>query len=145
GEGSFDLDADLVGFDLRAIMRAVDGKTSRAHRLEAGEAPRNPIGGAKRVNAKRVGCRLAGGEADQAAKARFVRRGPEMNGNLPLSAIVLEGGTGGAVGVKAFAEIGSEAPGGLFVAGEAGDGGGSIHALQVCPSHRRAQWLSRLS
>ena len=66
-----------------------------------------------------------------------------MDCQLPAPVITFKGGTGGVLGIKAFAEIGRKPPGSGFVAGQAGDGGGCVHAAQIYPSHLRAQWLSR--
>ena len=59
----------------------------------------------------------------------------------PLYNVAYDMGT--LFGIKAFAEISREPTGNWLVAGEAGNGGGRIHAAQVCPSHLPAQWLSR--
>jgi hypothetical protein len=60
-----------------------------------------------------------------------------MNCHLPLPVIAFECGTGCVIGVETFAEVGGKSPGGRFVTGETGDGGGRTHPVQVCPLHPR--------
>ena len=56
-----------------------------------------------------------------------------MNSKLPAPIIVLESGAGSVRRIEGFAEIAGEPPGGRFVTGQAGDGGGRVHALQNSP------------
>ena len=122
-------------------MRAVHDEAAGAHRFEAGEALLDPIGRRDLLDGERGGRRLAGGERDLRAQIRLVRLVAEMDRHVPLAAVTLEGGAGGVVGAEDFAEIGRQPPGGRLVAGQAGDGGGRVHAQHlpcdghVCPAH----------
>ena len=124
-----DLDADVVGLDAGAVVRAMHDAAAGAHRFETGEALLDPIGRRDRLDGERGRRRFAGGDRDQRAQHGFVRLVAEMNRHLPLPAIVLESGAGSAFGVEAFAEIGRQPAGGRLVAGQAGDGGG--HSLSL--------------
>ena len=83
GERCFDLDADLVGSRIGAVMRAVNDETARAHRLESGKASGNPVVGGDPLDAERVRCRLPGCKLDQVAQRGLVRSSAEMNCHLP--------------------------------------------------------------
>ena len=130
GKRRLDLDADVVGLDVGAVMRAMHHEAAGAHRFEAGEALIDPIGRRDRLDGERGGRRLAGGDRDQRAQIRFVGPRAEMDRYLPLTAIALEGGAGSRFGIEAFAEINSQPPGGRLVAGQTGEGGGHGGNLQ---------------
>ena len=59
-----------------------------------------------------------------------------MHRDLPLPVVVLEGGAGGLIGVETFAQVGGDAAGGFFVAGQAGRDG-FVHAGRRWPEFRR--------
>ncbi len=120
GKRRLDLDADIVGLDASAVVRAVHQETAGAHRPQAGQALGDPVGGGDFLEAERGGRLFAGGDRDQRAQHRLVRVRAEMHRHLPLTAVALEGGADGAV--QAFAQESREAPGGRLVADEAGDG-----------------------
>ena len=129
-ERGFDFDADVVGLDAGAVVRAVHDEAAGAHRFEAGEAFLDPIGRRDRFDGKRGRRCFSRRECDQRAQARFVGPLTEMHRQLPLAAVILESGAGGRFRVEAFAQIGREPPGGRLVAGETGDGGSHGRHLQ---------------
>ncbi len=141
GQRGLDLDADVVGLDARAVMRAMHDEAAGAHRLQTGQAFLDPVGGRDRLDGERGRRRIAGRERDLRAQSGFVRRLAEMDRHLPLAAVALEGGADGVVGAEDLAEIAGEPAGGRLVAGEAGDGGGRVHAQHlpcdghICPAH----------
>ena len=143
GEGGLDLDADVVGAQFFAVMRAVNEKAADAHRLEIGKALRNPVRRRDRLDAERPRRGLARGNSDKAAQACLVGRLPKMDRDLPAAGAVFEGRAGRILAVEAFPEICRQPACGLFVAGKPCDRGGRIHAEQVCPSQSGAQRLSR--
>ena len=136
GEGSLDLDTDVVCPPAGAIMRAMNNEASRAHGLQSGKALRDPVVSGDALDAERIRRRFAGCEPDKLAQAGFVRNVAEMDRHLPMSGIILEGGAGGVRSIEAFAKKSGKTPCGRFVAGQTGDSGGRIHAAQDCPSHR---------
>ena len=142
GEGGLDLDADVVGAQFCAVVRAVNEKAPDAHRLEIGKALRNPIRRRHRLDAERPRRGLARGNSDKATQACLVGRLPKMDRDLPAAG-VFEGRADRILAVEAFPEIGRQPACGLFVAGKPCDRGGRIHAEQVCPSQSGAQRLSR--
>ncbi len=143
GERGLDLDADVVGAQFCAVMRAVNKKAADAHRLEIGEALRNPIRRRDRLDAQPPRRVLSCRERNQAAQACLIGRLSKMDGNLPTAGRILEGGADRIIAVEAFPEICRQPACGLFVAGESCDHGGRIHVQQVCPSQSFAQRLSR--
>ena len=143
GEGGLDLDADVVGAQFCAVVRAVNEKAADAHRLEIGEALRNPVRRRHRLDAQRPRRGLARGDSDKAAQACLLGRLTKMDGDLPAAGPVLEGRAGRILAVEAFPEICRQPACGLFVAGKPCDRGGRIHVEQVCPSQSGAQRLSR--
>ncbi|MGC1765501.1 MAG: hypothetical protein WA769_21480 [Pseudolabrys sp.] len=90
-EGGFDLDADVVGSQAGAVMRAMNDETPGAHRPQSGKAPGHPVGARDALNAERFCRRLAGSQLNQIAQPDFVRSVAEMNRHLPVPGIVLEG------------------------------------------------------
>ena len=132
-ERSLNLDADVIGFRSRAVMRAVDDKTAGVHRLKSGKALGDPIGPCDPLEAQRIGRDFPGSDPDQFAQASFIRGGPEVDRELPAPVIVFECGTGSVLGIEGLTEIARKPPGGGFVAGQAGNGGGSVHRLQNSP------------
>jgi hypothetical protein len=143
GERGFDLDADVVGAQSCAIMRAMNQKSPDAHRLEIGEALRNPIRRCHRLDGQQPRRSLARRDRDQTAQACLLGRLAKMDGDLPAAGAVFEGRAGRILAVEAFPKIGRQPACGLFVAGESCDRGGRIHVEQVCPSQSPAQRLSR--
>ncbi len=125
GQRGLDLDADVVGLDARAVMRAVHDEAAGPHRLQTAKAFLDPVGGRDRLDGERGRRRIARRERDLRAQSRFVRRLTEMDRHLPLAAVALESGADGVVGAENLAEISGQPPGGRLVAGEAGDGGGA--------------------
>ena len=112
-----------------AVVRTMDDKTAGAHRPEAGKALGDPIGVRDPLEAERARRRFAGGNLDQSAQAGFIGGSTKVHGKLPAPIIALEGGTGSVLRIEGFTEIAGEPPGGGFVAGQAGDGGGRVHAV----------------
>src|SRR5271165_6866931 len=78
GEPGLDLDADVVGADPRSVMRAVDEKTPRAHRLKTGQRIGDPVlllGQPECDGARRL---LVGGGGDKSANLILVGLEAEM-------------------------------------------------------------------
>ena len=76
------------------------------------------------LEAERARRRFAGGDLDQCAQAGFIRAVRKWIASCQPPVIALEGGAGSVLRIEGFAEIAGEPPGGRFVAGQAGDGGG---------------------
>ena len=74
GEGSLDLDSDVVCSQASSFMRAVNDEASGAHGLQPGQALRHPVAGGDTLDAERVCRGLASCELDQVAQPGFVRR-----------------------------------------------------------------------
>ena len=103
GERGLDLDADIVGAQFCAIMRAVNQKSPDAHRLETGEALRNPVRRRDRLDDQRPRRVLVCRERDQTAQACLIGRLAKMDGDLPAAGgVVLEGRAGCILAAEAF-------------------------------------------
>ena len=133
GERGLDLDADVVGAQSCAVMRAMNEKAPDAHRLEIGEALRNPIRRRHRLDGQQPRRSLARRDRDQTAQACLLGRLAKMDGNLPAAGPILEGCADRIFDVEAFPEIGRQPACGLFVAGESCDRGGRIHVRTSLP------------
>ncbi len=70
-------------------------------------------------------------QRDLRAQIGFIGLVAEMDRDLPLAIVTLEGGAGGVVGAEDLAEISRQPPSGRLVAGQAGDRGGRIHAQHL--------------
>ena len=143
-EGGFDLDADVVGSQVGAVMRAMNDEAARRAPASSPArllATQSAAGTRSMLSASAAAS--PGSQLDQIAQPDLVGSAAEMNRHLPASVIVLERGTGRILGIEGFAEIGRKTPGGRFVARQASDSGGRVHAAQDCPSHSCAQWLCR--
>ena len=88
GERRLDLDADAVARDARA-SRARRARRSGRRRPAAAGSP-HPILRGQRLEDERVGGRRAGGERDQRAHRRLVRRLAEMHGERAAPVRLLE-------------------------------------------------------
>ena len=123
GERGLDLDAQRVDRHRGAVMRAVHDEAAGAHRLEAGEALRHPVGLRQRLEGQRRRRVLARRHPHQRAHRRLVGRLAEIDRHLPAAAVALEGGAGGVVGIERFVQRAGQRARGFLVAGEAGDHG----------------------
>ena len=123
GERRLDLDAEIVRMHARAVVRAVHEEAAGAHRLQAFEALAYPVGVADGLEAQRLRGLVAAGDADELAQPHLVSRALHVHGDLPLAAVVLEGGASGLFGVEAFGQEGRDATGGLLVGAQASRGG----------------------
>ncbi len=138
GERRLDLDADVVGAQFCAVVRAMNEKAADAHRLEIGEALRDPIRRRDRLDGQQPRRSLARRDRDQTAQICLLGRLAKMDGNLPAAGPILEGRAGRILAVEAFAEICRQPACGLFVAGEPCDRGGRTITTSLPFAIRRA-------
>ncbi len=99
-----DLDGDRIGGQARAVVRAMHDETAGAHRLQAGQTLRHPIGIADLLESERLRRRRTGEARDQRSDGAFVRRLAKMDGQLPLPAVALEGGADQVAVTEAFVD-----------------------------------------
>ena len=86
GDRRLDFDADAVGRDARAIVRAVHDEATGGDRLQPGEALLHPVG---RCHAAELQCcsgLAPGGRIDRGPHRSSVDRRAEVNRDLPASA-----------------------------------------------------------
>src|SRR5262245_37738711 len=143
GEGGFNFDIDIVGVDHGATVGAMHDEATGADRLEFRKALRHPVDGGNRLDAERIRRGVSCRQLDEAAQCSLVRSAAEMDRHLPAAVMAFEGGTGRVLRIETVTEISGDTPRSRLIAAEAGNNGGRTHAMQVCPSHSRAQWLSR--
>ncbi len=104
GESGLDLDADTVGLDACAVVRAVDDETAGLDRLEAIETFSHPVGRRERLERERVGELGAGRQSDQGADGRFVGRFAKIERERPAPVRRLVGRDRDGLGIEAFRE-----------------------------------------
>jgi len=136
GERGFDLDADGVHRHAPAVMRAMHDEAAGAHRLQAREALRHPIGGGDLLEAERLRRCFARRPRDQCAHRGLIDTRAEMDRHLPLPAAALESRADGII--EYLTDQGGDRFGGRLVDGEAGNVGRGIghaarrFALRIC-------------
>ena len=110
GQCRFDLDADAVDADARAVVGAVHDKAAGGDRREALEARLHPVAGGDGLEHQRIGGFGAGGECHQCADGGLVRRRPEMDGDGPLVVPILERRRHRVRGIEARGDIPKNMP-----------------------------------
>ena len=126
GKRSLDLNADGIGGNTGAIMRAMHNKAAHAHGFEARKALRHPIDFRDALeNELSRGC-FARRVRDQCAHRGLLDAGAEMDRDLPLSAIAREGGIDNVATDRALVDDRSESPCSRFVASNTGNIGWGI-------------------
>src|SRR5262249_15111262 len=99
GEGGLNFNADIVGSQPGAPVRAMHDKTAGAHRLEPRKALRYPVGPGDRLDAWRMRRCLSGGQFDETAQSGLIRSAAKMYRHLPAPVIAFEGGADRVLGV----------------------------------------------
>ena len=125
-----DLDADVVGLDAAAVVRAMHDKAAGAHRRQAGEALLDPVGCRYRREGKGSGSLFSSRVRELRAQGGFIGRIAEVDRHLPTPVFALERRADGIVAVENLAEMCRQPPGGRLVAGQAGNGGAHGRSVQ---------------
>ena len=142
GERGFDLDADLVGLDAGAVVRAVHDEAAGAHRLSDRRGfPATQSAGATGSMVSAAAAVSPAASATSARKPASSGRSRKWIATCHWPPSSSKAAQAVVIGVEAFAEIGREPPGGRLVAGETGDGGGS-HAPAMLPHSRLVKPLA---
>lgn len=127
GQRGLDLDPDIIGAQLFAVMSAMDDDASRAYRFQAGERVLNPI---LFIDERKNGLRRrlgVGRGGDQFAHALCLGLFREINLDGPGLAVgPLESGRGCFRRVESFHDEVRDGAGASFVAGQTHDMAGAI-------------------
>src|SRR5262249_61078294 len=93
---SFNLEAEAMRWNSRAIVRAMDHEPAGTNRLQPGEARRHPVARRDGFEAQFRGGGVAGNGLHQIANLDFIRRTIEMDFDRPPAPLLLEGRDRGA-------------------------------------------------
>jgi hypothetical protein len=91
GQRRLDLDADAVGSNARAVMRAVHHEASGLDRGQSLQARLDPIGRRDAPEDQRIGGLGSGREPDQGAHRRLIGRVAKVEGHCPQPVPLLRG------------------------------------------------------